>query len=287
MIYVHRDWSKVPQFVKDALQEASAQLELLTTEKERKAFIDDPKNQRKWAALRRYFLKMSFGKCWYSEARDCVGRLQVDHFRPHGRAKQADRVFAESGYSWLAFELENFRLAGQLCNTVNEEYSEKSVGKGAWFPLVDSSRRATLKRRLLRGEVPILLDPTLQEDVSKIAFNDDGRVIPNPDLKLDAIAKDRINLAIRCLGLSQSALDRARTDVWKECSSKIQRFNKLVICIPKGLTALEQEIMEDTVTELIEMSKAKKPFAAVARCCLIANGLAYLIVRDELLRLPA
>jgi hypothetical protein len=56
----------------------------------------------------------------------------------------------------------------------------------------------------------------------------------------------------------------------------------MVACIPCGLTALESEIMEETVKELIEMSKAKRPFTAVARCCLIANGLGYMIVRDEL-----
>jgi hypothetical protein len=280
MIYVHRDWSKVPQLLKDALQVAADQLDLLTNEKDRKKFISDPKNQKKWTALRKYFLAMSFGKCWYSEARDSVGRLQVDHLRPHGRAKQADKEFADSGYSWLAFELNNFRLAGQLCNTVNEEYSKKSVGKGAWFPLVDPKERATFKRRILRGEVPILLDPTIENDISKITFNDDGRVVPNPILS--PIDTSRVTVAIRCLGLSQSALDRDRTDVWKACSSRIQRFNKLVACLPRGLTALEAEIMDETVKELIEMSKAKRPFTAVARCCLIANGLAYMIVRDEL-----
>lgn len=285
MIYVYRDWSKVPQTVKDALRDASEQLDLLTNEIERKRFIADPKNQKKWAALRKYFLEMSFGKCWYSEARDSVGRFQVDHFRPHGRAKQSDRVFADSGYSWLAFELENFRLAGQLCNTVNEEYSKKSVGKGAWFPLVDPKKRATLKRRLIRGEVPILLDPTIQNDVTKITFNDDGCVRPNPNL--DSVSAAQVDLAIKYLGLSQSALDRNRTDVWKECSSRIQRLNKLVACFPRGLTAEETEIMEDTIVELTEMSKAKKTFTAVARCCLIANGLDYLIVRDELVGLPA
>jgi hypothetical protein len=280
MIYVHRDWSKVPQSVRDALQIAAEKLDRLTDEKDRKKFIADPKNQKKWTALRKYFLKMSFGKCWYSEARDSVGRLQVDHFRPHGQAKQADRDFAESGYSWLAFELNNFRLAGQLCNTVNEEYSKKSVGKGAWFPLVDPNKRATLKRRILRSEFPILLDPTIEDDISKIIFNDDGRVVPNP--KFSLVITARITVAIKCLGLSQSALDRDRTDVWKQCSSRIQRFNKLVACIPRGLTALESEIMEETIEELVEMSKAKRPFTAVTRCCLIANGLAYMIVRDEL-----
>lgn len=285
MIYVHRDWSKVPQDVKDALKSASDALELLVGEKARKAFIAKKENQRKWAALRKYFLAMSHGKCWYSEARDCVGRLQVDHFRPHGRVKQAERIFAAAGYSWLAFELENFRLAGQLCNTVNAEYSPKSVGKGAWFPLKDPNKRASLNRRLIRNEVPLLLDPTVESDAAKIVFRDDGSVSPAPNL-CEADAKN-VDIAIRCLGLAQSALERSRCEVWKACSSAIQRYSMMVRKIDQGLTAEETKVMEEAISDLVKMSKSDSPFTAVARCCLIANGMAYLIVHDELPALTA
>jgi len=270
MIYVHRDWGKVPQDVKDALKAASDALELLVGEKARKAFIAKKENQRKWAALRQYFL----------ESRDSVGRLQVDHFRPHGSVKQAERLFAAAGYSWLAFELENFRLAGQLCNTVNAEYSQKSVGKGTWFPLKYPKKRASLNRRLIRNEVPLLLDPTVDSDIAKIIFKDDGSVSPAPNLS-EADAKN-VDIAVRCLGLSQSALDRNRCEVWKACSSAIQRYSMMVRKIDQGLTAEETKVMEEAIGELVNRSKSDSPFTAVARCCLIANGMAYLIVRDEL-----
>lgn len=283
MIYVYRNWAIVPQQIKNDLQAAADALDLITDKKKRKAFIKDKKNQAKWAALRGYMLQMSSGKCWYSEARDCVGRLQVDHFRPHGRAKQAEKSFAE-GYSWLAFELDNFRLAGQLCNSVNKEYSTKSVGKGEWFPLKDPSKRASLRRRQHRKEVPLLLDPTDQSSAEKLIFNEGGTIDPNPTLDPDSFAE--VETAIRCLGLRQSALDRGRGDVWKQCAAAVQRYSMLAIKPDNERTVEEKKIMNDSLLEMINLARGSSPFSAVARCCLIANYLSDLIVRDELACLP-
>lgn len=144
MIYVHRDWERVPEDIKTVLKTAAAELEAIADTDARKSYIHA--NREKWSTVRDYLSGMSHGKCWYSEAREAVSRYQVDHFRPHGRAKQATKDYYE-GYSWLAFDIENFRLAGMLCNTVNQEFSEESVGKGDWFPLIDPSKRASLQDR--------------------------------------------------------------------------------------------------------------------------------------------
>jgi hypothetical protein len=277
MIYVHRDWSAVPQEIIDALREAAVALDAIQDRDERRDYIR--KNADKWAAVRTYLRDMSHGKCWYSEAKECVSRYHVDHFRPHGRAKQAEKEFAD-GYSWLAFDLDNFRLAGVLCNTVNREHSEESIGKGDWFPLLDPSKRATLTSRSYAAESPVLLDPTDPDEAAGIIFNDNGA--PAPDPNLNEKAKERITLSIRYLGLDQSMLNESRRSAWRDCSKKIVKYDRIARK-PKGdRTPEEVETMKELAAELIAMTRAESQFSSVARSCLSANRLPRLIVRNEL-----
>lgn len=280
MIYVHRNWELVPDQVKNDLKQAAAELDALTDPEARKTYIKD--NQGKWSAVREYLGQMSHRKCWYSEAPESVSRYQVDHFRPHGRAKQALRDTCD-GYSWLAFDIENFRLAGVLCNTQNQEYSEETVGKGDWFPLLDPSQRANLNARSCRQESPLLLDPVDPDDPGKLLFKDDGTVWP--DDQLSEVEQLQITTAIECLGLRQSQLNRARRRLWAACAKRARQYSRIATK-PKGRrTQEEEETLRELTGELIAMSKSESPFAAVARTCLIANQLSRLVVADELLHL--
>lgn len=277
MIYIHRDWSKVPDEIKEALKKAADELDAIPDPQARKAHIES--NSKAWTAVRDYLSGMSNKKCWYSEARESVSRYQVDHFRPHGRAKQAAKTYTE-GYSWLAFDLENFRLAGMLCNTVNKEYSEESVGKGDWFPLIDPTQRATLENRAIGGETPILLDPTDPEDPAKLWFNEDGTVVPAPELEPDAQAS--VTLAIDYLGLKQSMLIGQRRRKMRQARRAINRY-KAVARIPKGeRSANDRANLKEAEAELLAMSSPSGEFAAAVRCYLIANGLRHLALQDEL-----
>lgn len=277
MIYVHADWSKVPQAVKNGLAEAAAQLDAIADPQQRKQFIKD--NAPKRAALREHLATMSHGKCWYSEASERVSRYQVDHFRPHGRAKQAEKDFAD-GYSWMAFDLANFRLAGMLCNVANQEYSEETVGKADWFPLRDPGLRATLVARDCAPESPLLLDPIDPDDPPKLDFNDNGEVLPADGL--GALEVGGVQLAIRCLGLYQSQLTDARRRKWRECNGKITKYNRLAKR-PKGNRTIDDEVtLRELRNELIAMTRSQSEFAAVARRCLAAHKLEQLVVRDEL-----
>lgn len=280
MIYVHRNWALIPEELKDDLKKAAAELDAIDDPKARKAYI--VANQGKWSAVRDYLGQMSHRKCWYSEAPESVSRYQVDHFRPHGRAKQALRNTCD-GYSWLAFDLENFRLSGMLCNTQNQEYSEETVGKGDWFPLLDPTKRASLKSRDCGAESPVLLDPVDRDDPSKLMFRDDGTVWPDDQLPEEVQAQ--VTTAIECLGLRQSQLNRARSRVWTACSKRARQYSRIA-AKPKGQrTPEEAAMLEELAGELIAMGKSRSPFAAVARTCLIANKLGRFVVVDELLPL--
>jgi hypothetical protein len=277
MIYIHRDWSQVPDEVKAALKKAADELDAIADPEARKTYIKD--HSTVWTAVREYLSGMSSKKCWYSEARESVSRYQVDHFRPHGRSKQAAKAY-EDGYSWLAFDLDNFRLAGMLCNTVNKEYSEESVGKGDWFPLFDVTRRATLQSRNIKGETPILLDPMDPEDPAKLWFNEDGKVVPDPDL--DEEIKKAVSTAINCLGLDQSMLSGQRRRVMRRATRAIHRYKSVNKILKGDRTENDNVNLAEAEAELLAMSSSSGEFAAAVRCCLIAHGLRGLVVQDEL-----
>ena len=277
MIYVHRGWEQVPDDVKTALKVAVAELEAVVGIKERKAYIDA--NRDKWSAVRDFLSGMSHGKCWYSEAREAVSRYQVDHFRPHGRVKQAAKNYCE-GYSWLAFDIENFRLAGMLCNTVNREHSEASVGKGDWFPLADPSARACFHNRDTGKETPILLDPADPDDPYKLWFNEDGNVTPDDELPPEQ--KAAIEEAIGYLGLRQSRLNGKRKSVLRRALRAVHRY-KEVERVPRGQrTPRDAQNLQEARGELLAMSAPTGEFAAAVRCLLVANRLRHLVRTDEL-----
>lgn len=282
MIYVHRDFSTIPAEKLAALKAVADQLDQLNDPIERKKFIDDNRDQ--WSNVRGELEAMSFGKCWYTEAKEGCSRYQTDHFRPHGRAKQASKEYA-SGYCWLAFDIENYRIVGVLANTQNKEYSEETVGKGDWFPLLDPASRATLDNRSTNREVPLLLDPTNVDDPNKLLFNDNGEVHPS-DL-LPEKDKAWIQDAIERLGIKQAKLNELRRRVWRECQRRIDMYNRFFKKPMVERTAEENLTMRELAMELRAMSSCRAPFAATARQCLQSNRLSVLVLNDEFIHVGA
>lgn len=277
MIYVHRDWSKVPEEKLDRLKALSEELEKIADKAKRKAFI--AANADAWSDVRGELEAMSFGKCWYTESRDPVSRNQTDHYRPHGRVKQAEGQFAD-GYCWLAFDIENYRIVGVLANTQNREYSEETVGKGIWFPLADPEKRATLENPDLGGETPLLLDPTDIADTVKIVFWENGEAHPAGDL--DDEAKASVDDAIVRMGIRQDMLNAARRQKWRDCNRTIEKYTRFQRK-PRGQRSAEESAtIDELAQELITMASAESEFSATVRCCLLSQRLDMFITRDEL-----
>lgn len=276
MIYVHRDLTQIPQEKLDALKAVADALDEIADAAARKQFIKE--NQAIWSTVRGELAAMSFNKCWYTEAKEGVSRYQTDHFRPHGRAKQAPGVTTD-GYCWLAFDVDNFRIVGVLANTQNQEYSTETVGKGDWFPLLDPSKRATFANRSTAEEVPLLLDPTDKDDPDKITFNDNGEALPHPDLS----EQDKIwvQAAIDCLGIKQDQLNHLRRAVWRECTRKIVKYDRYFKKPTAERTPEDRATLQELAEELRAMSSCRSAFAATARQCLESNKLQRLINRDE------
>lgn len=212
MIYINRNAALIPQKIFDVASRAQAKLELLPLA-ERKDYIK--KKSHIWRGFAKYLLKMSYGKCWYSEAKDAGANFDVDHFRPKAEAKRTEEIIDEYGYAWLAFDWENFRLSAQNCNRLNkDEKSEITVGKGSWFPLLDGSPQASWDNRCISDELPLLLDPLVHEDLRFIDFDDRGRFVPSRFCV--GIPARRIRESANIYGLNFEQMREARFAAMKE-----------------------------------------------------------------------
>jgi uncharacterized protein (TIGR02646 family) len=276
MIYVKRDLTKVDSEILAAAAAASAELEKISDPADRKAYIES--NGAVWTAFRPALLKMSHSKCWYSEAFEAVSRYDVDHFRPKGKAR-ISRKDTSDGYSWLAFEPNNYVLAGQLCNQANREYSDSTVGKSNWFPLYDTSKGATLTDRDYSKEAPILLDPTNKEAPALLEFNEDGTVQPNSSLAPEY--RSEIDWAIELLGIRQTQLNDARRQHRLDCRLLVRIYKGIFRKPPHARTPEEIKSMAEIADRLLHLGSAKAPFSAMIRALFLAEGLPQFVQHDE------
>ncbi len=133
------------------------------------------------------------GKCCFCEARFAANHAgDVEHYRPKGAVKQADRTILP-GYYWLAYDWRNLFYACADCN----QYRKRDQ-----FPLADEAARALSHHQALTAETPLLVDPGGTDDPrDHISFKGDvpiwktsvGRVTIKT-LKLD---REELNLARR------------------------------------------------------------------------------------------
>ena len=115
---------------------------------------------RLWSLIKRDLESLSFGKCWYCEARQIRSRMAVDHFRPKNNVKNVNPE--HDGYWWLAFDVSNYRLSCTFCNSLVKDEDGTTRGKQDLFPLLDESARARTPDDDLELEKPTLLDPLVQ-----------------------------------------------------------------------------------------------------------------------------
>lgn len=168
-------WLKKAKKLTKKLNEAS-------TQAERNQIIDD--NSKIWGELKDWLLRLSDGKCWFSEACDIYSHMDVEHFRPKKSAINMNGTERE-GYWWLAFDWTNFRICGNVGNRK----------KGMFFPLLPGSPVATSDHRIVEDEHPYFLDPTNEADPYLLSFNEEGSAISMPGCK--GLLKDRAEESIK------------------------------------------------------------------------------------------
>lgn len=84
MICIRLDPNRIPAKWLEKAERLTKEIWTFETREERRAFLK--KHAGFWSEIKEQLLQMSHGKCWYTEAPDCVADWHVDHFRPKGRA---------------------------------------------------------------------------------------------------------------------------------------------------------------------------------------------------------
>ncbi len=233
----------------------SDRLDAAGTKAARDKLIED--NSAVWSELKPWLLKISKGKCWFSEARDSFSHWDVEHYRPKKATKNADGTPRSDGYWWLAFDWRNFRICGNVGNRK----------KGSFFPLRNGTHQATAADRNTDDEFPLLLDPTRLEDTLLLSFDEDGDVKPLADL--DAWNRTRVEESIKRYKLREhEPLMEARRDVWSKCARQVNHCQILMDENSRNPTATKKEAVRQQMLKLYDMVRFEAEFSATACECL-------------------
>lgn len=225
---------------------------------ERNELIDA--NSGHWGALKEWLLALSGGKCWFSEVRELYSHYDVEHFRPKKEAKALDGR-ERDGYWWLAFDYMNFRVCGNVGNRK----------KGGWFPLKDGSLCSTYAEQCEESETRYLLDPIDDDDVALIAFDEEGKVIPMPDLS--PWERERVIETVKRLKLNEHVpLAEARRKVWQLMDKLIEDFNTAKCRCSAGNNPAAKERLRQVRARVREMTSPSAELSSVARWCLLLRN---------------
>jgi len=221
---------------------------------------------RDWNKFQDAMIKLFGYKCWYSEAPIGAGDFEIDHFRPKNRSKDLDRsILKDNGYWWLAYNLKNYRLSGGLVNKLRKDRlnkEEEVKGKGDYFPLDLVLGAKANDKQSTRCELPILLDPTDDYDVSLLTFNENGEVLEVGEED----EKRRAKWSIFFYHLDLEQLNYQRTQKWNECKNKIEEAND---CYLNAVNEYDKRnVMRICYGDLRKMTRPESYFSAVAIACI-------------------
>ncbi|WP_144473224.1 HNH endonuclease family protein [Bacillus tropicus] len=151
------------------------------------------------------------GKCAYCESKyKYVHPMEVEHFRPKAGVKQEREDKRNlSGYYWLAWDWNNLFPSCIKCNRESKQKTHERgkvlTGKGNLFPLEDDLNRATRHYHSIESEIPLILNPCLDNPEDHIEFTNNGVIRPvlidgDESIKgktsINVYALDRIDLTI-------------------------------------------------------------------------------------------
>lgn len=233
----------------------SQQLQACVGEEERQDLIEA--NQGLWRdpRIRDWLLRLFHDKCWYSEARDSVSAIHVDHYRPKGSVLNLDGQ-KSSGYWWLAFVWSNYRIAGQLINVKKRDY----------FPLLEGERAVPHNKISLQLEAPLLIDPT-SDQVSLISYEaDEDGCLATPAAGIDERELLQASHSIELLGLNRlPQLNRKRGQTWNKCLALIMDYRQ---AYQEGTPAVLANIKKgEAIRQLRAMLRYEEEFSSIAHAC--------------------
>ena len=222
-------------------------------------------NEGHWkdGVLRDYLRSLSFNKCWYTEIFFGADYPQVEHFRPKNSVKNETKTVCHSGYWWLAFEFSNYRLAKPMPN----------IRKGIYFPLRRRALAACDPSMPLHYEIPMLLDPTNDDDVSMIAFNALGQPEPchEPITDLTQWDRERIEFSIKVYGLDDPVICDRRKEIWVQITSMFNEVRVYKTKYDEDECLISKGKAEVLIEELMKFLEPEQEFTALIRDCFDAH----------------
>jgi uncharacterized protein (TIGR02646 family) len=256
MIYIDlANYDPSDEWMANALALYSEMLNSASTE-ERNSVIDG--NHKVWKALKADLKLLSYGKCWFSEAREIYSHYHVDHFRPKKKVNGEFGTVDRDGYWWLTFDYTNFRLVGSVGNTK----------KGNFFAV--KSNQALSPDYDCDDEVIYLLDPTRKNDYKKITFDEEGKVIPtNPNEKQwDHI---RAKYTIEKMELDFPDLEQERQRKWKNTKLLIDEVDLAEAQYQATPSAKKEQNLENKIDAARRAIAPCEELSSTARACLRAS----------------
>lgn len=229
------------------------------TVQQHKATVDDNDGLWKDENLKEWMLSLSNDKCWYTEVKCGAEYVEVEHFRPKGNVKNGDGTKVTDGYYWLAFNLCNYRLSKPMPNRK----------KGSYFPIFNENARASSNQDCHLDEQPYFLDPLSPRDHLLLSFNDNGKAIPELNIRPNQIT--RVTFTVRHLGLNHQLLNRRRKQVWIAARQLFNRYTQLLIKADNGSIRAESKA-EEVVDQLYALVSPATEFSSVAKAALMKTG---------------
>jgi uncharacterized protein (TIGR02646 family) len=212
-------------------------------------------NEKHWGQLKKWLLNRSYNKCWFSEAREKYSHMDVEHFRPKTEAKSIDGTIRD-GYWWLAFDYENLRACGNVGNRK----------KGGFFPLKEGSLVSKHDKRCEESEDYYLLDPTDEDDVALLGFNEEGLAKTAPGAS--PWEEARVEETVQRMKLNEhEALTEARRKVWQRVTREIELYETAKSrCSLGGNPAAKMKAVGH-VRNIREMTRKEAELSSVALWC--------------------
>lgn len=173
-------------------------------------------------------------KCWYCETTIQRADVTVDHYRPKSEVLGEP---GHDGYWWLAYTIDNYRIACKHCNSGGARFDGMREGraKGSRFPLL-AGPRACHRHDDLGLEQPVLLDPARIGDADLLGFDTAGYARRSHTPYSESEAQRgvcRADETIRILALNASQIKEQRCFLMKEIETLAQ-----IPCAPQGVQAL-------------------------------------------------
>lgn len=161
-------------------------------------------------------LAMVFGrKCAFCESL-LLGTQSgdIEHYRPKGKVVVVDSATGARtdlpGYFWLAAKWSNLLISCADCNRPRTQLDHDGVGrvigKSNYFPVMDEACRAVGPRGI-PGEIPLLLNPCLDDPAAHLEFKPDGRI---EAVSVNGISSAKGEATIRYCGLARLELLQMR-----------------------------------------------------------------------------